>query len=64
VLDEEVKAHIDADALAQRYLGNFEPWPGCTPDEYHDALKEATRAFRVAHPEWKPEKFNHLGFIG
>lgn len=55
---KERLAHEAADNIAQRVLGNIEPTPGQSPEEYDREMEEAERAFRHGYPEWNPEKYN------
>jgi hypothetical protein len=50
--------HEIADEVAQRALGNIEPFPGESPQQFNDRDNRLRERFRKAHPEWKPEKFN------
>jgi hypothetical protein len=59
ITDQEARdAHRQADNLAQRVLGNIEPMPGESPGDYGRRNDAAVVAFREAHPEWQPERFN------
>ncbi len=45
--------HEEADALAQRVLGDMDPYPGESPSEYHARLRKADDAFAAKHPNWR-----------
>jgi hypothetical protein len=45
-------SHEEADVYAQRYLGNIEPEPGESPDEYRARLDAERIEFRERYPNW------------
>lgn len=53
---ERLLTHEEADNLAQRVLGDFEPYPGESYDSYQARMAEATRRFEEAHPNWRNKK--------
>lgn len=46
-------SHEDADNIAQRTLGNIEPMPGESPDEFDARSQKAELAFRKKYPQWR-----------
>lgn len=46
-------SHEEADDLAQRTLGEMEPYPGEGPGEYARRMDEMTTAFAAEHPNWR-----------
>jgi len=49
-------SHEEADNLAQRVLGDMDPYPGESPDEYYARMDRAEAAFAARHPNWKGAK--------
>lgn len=45
--------HEEADNLAQRVLGNIEPFPGESYEGYKTRVARADAAFAAAHPNWR-----------
>jgi hypothetical protein len=45
-------SHKEADLYAQRYLGNIEPEPGESPEQYRHRLITAKALFRERYPNW------------
>lgn len=52
------RIHEIADALAQRALGDLDPYPGESPHDYERRMRDAERRFKEAYPEWQPERFS------
>lgn len=46
-------SHEKADWIAQRVLGNVDPMPGESPDEFDKRTRRAEARFRVKYPNWR-----------
>lgn len=46
--------HEEADYIAQRILGDLEPYPGEEPEEFHVRSERARRLFSIQYPNWNP----------
>lgn len=45
--------HEEADEVAQHELGRWQPWLGCTPQEFAEFMDERKQEFRERYPTWK-----------
>lgn len=48
--------HEEADSIAQRILGNIEPAPGESYDDYYKRMDAARRKFSEANPNWRNDE--------